>query len=261
MFFTCLSFFFRFSFFFLFSCFCSTFFFFCSRFWMLFSVGPFFWSLFMYLFFWKLCLVWTSFFSPLKNFSFYMLSLFFTKKQSFFFFLNGSFCIVLKKNVSCLLVLQRELSSFWASSKNRFVFERNQKFIDSFLNNILFEKPLFFQIFPLYALKPSPMQDLQKTFCHLSVFSNSFWKNIFFIPLFLFTKKNPLKSNWFSLLFLFTSSSCFVRSLCVVSLCLLSSLLLFSMKISRKKSCVLLFSFADFSKKDLFLFLFSILFH
>ena len=64
-------------------------------------------------------------------------------------------------------------SSFWVSSKNRFVFERNQKIIDFFVSILLFLKNIFL-IFPLFALKPSPMHDLQKTCCHLSVFSNSF---------------------------------------------------------------------------------------
>ena len=59
-----------------------------------------------------------------------------------------------------------------------------------------------------------------------------------------------------SLYFFFLIRSLFVSSRYVYS----SSLLLFSLKFSRKKSCVLLFSFADFSKKDV-PFSCSILFH
>ena len=82
------------------------------------------------------------------------------------------FCFFRDSSLFIILIFFYQ-SSFWASSKKRFVFERNQKIIDSFLNTILSEKH-FDLIFPLFAPKPSPMHDLQKTCCHLSVFSNSF---------------------------------------------------------------------------------------
>ena len=115
------------------------------------------------------------------------------------------------------------------------------------------------------------------------------FEKYFLYPLVSVQKKKPPTSNWFSLLFLFTSSSssCFVLSLCVFSLCLLSSLSLRLLKkIFRGKNLekwflqfshffypvvtcwtkvvftnklgrnILLFSFAKFSKKDLLFFFF-----
>ena len=43
-------------------------------------------------------------------------------------------------------------------------------------SKLFFLKNPFSWFKPLFALKLSPVHDLQKTFCHLSVFSNSFWK-------------------------------------------------------------------------------------
>ena len=76
---------------------------------------------------------------------------------------------------------------------------------------------------------------LKKTFCHFSVFSNSFFEKylVSFVSISsrLFKKtKTPHKSSQFSLRFLFSSSSSsswFVLSLCALSLCLHSLLLLF----------------------------------
>ena len=58
---------------------------------------------------------------------------------------------------------------------------------------------------------------------------NVFFLKISCISLFLSHKKKTLQNDWFSLLFLFTSSSWFVLSSCVLSLCLLSLLLLFQL--------------------------------
>ena len=101
--FACLSFFFRFFLLLFYSFVFSNIFLFCSRSWMFFSVGPFYWSLF-----WKLCLVWTSFFSPFKNFSFYILSLLHKKVMFFFWIVPFVLSLFFEETVSCLLVLQRE---------------------------------------------------------------------------------------------------------------------------------------------------------
>ena len=107
---------------------------------------------------------------------------------------------------------------------------------------------------------------LKKTFCHSSVFSKCFLKKcLLYHFVSVKKKKTPLKSNWFSLLFLFTSSSCFVLSLCVFSLCLLSSLLLLLLKKFRERKAwkwFLQFSlFLIFCCDVLFISLFLSFFH
>ena len=114
------------------------------------------------------------------------------------------------------------------------------------------------------------MHDLQKQVAIFCVFNVFLEKTCFFcLNLFVSGKKNVSK-NWFSLLFLFTSSSWFVLSLCVLSLCSLSLLLLFLLtKKMWQKSCVLLCSLAHFSPTNSFFFsgrssffhVFSVLFH
>ena len=91
---------------------------------------------------------------------------------SSFFLVRPMFSVFRDSSLLLILIFFYQ-SSFWASSKKRFVFERNQIIIDSFLNIILFDNP-FFPDFPLFAVKVSPMHDLQKLFCHLFVFSSTF---------------------------------------------------------------------------------------
>ena len=98
---------------------------------------------------------------------------------------------------------------------------RNQKVVDSCLIVVLFEKP-FFPDFSTFRYKTVSHAWSSKIVLPFVCVFEHFLKTIFFIPLFLF-KKTLLKRNWFSLLFLFTSSSsCSVLSSCVFSLCLLN---------------------------------------
>ena len=157
---------------------------------------------------WSLCFLTSSLpFFLKKNWNFSVVIFFFWRRKCFFFetlplsdfsrvfsSLRRHFslcfqCFLFFRDSSLFLILIFFYqSSFWVSSKKRFVFERNQKIIDSFLNNILFEKP-FFQIFPLFAIKPSSMHDLQKNNLPFVCVFKLFLKNIFFIPLFLWKKK------------------------------------------------------------------------
>ena len=122
---------------------------------------------------------------------------------------------------------------FWASSKNRFGFERNQKSLILFSTLPLSKN--FFLIVTTFRYKTAlhawSSKNILSFVCVFKLFSK-----IPSLSLSFCSKKKHLKSNWFSLLFLFTSSSCFVLSLCVFSLCLLSSLLLKTIFAKKKKN-------------------------
>ena len=141
--------------------------------------------------------------------------------------------------------------------------EKVQKIIDPFLDIILFEKPFFLIVLPLFAIKMFFHAWSSKTFCHLLVFSNFFEKYLclslcffFFHFCLCFQKKiSHLKSKWFSLLCPFTSSSWFVRSLCVFSLCLLFLVATLLVENFREKNLVSYCSPSQIFPRKIFLFL------
>ena len=117
--------------------------------------------------------------------------------------------------------------------------------------SIIFLKKRFYWVSSFFAFKCVFPCMIFKLFLPFSAFSISFWKISCFFCLNLFVSVQKKKLfwkviDWFSLLFLFTSSR-FVLSLCVLSLCLLSLLLLIQLtKNGSKITCVLVFSFAQF---------------
>ena len=111
---------------------------------------------------------------------------------SFFLVCPMFFCFVRESSWSLFLNFFCQ-SSLWASYKNRFVFEKVQKIIDPFLDIILFEKPFFLIVLPLFAIKLFFHAWSSKTSCHLHAFSKLFLKNIYFILLFLVKKKKASK--------------------------------------------------------------------
>ena len=243
-------------------CFSFTFFFSTPCFLICFSPSPFlsilflFWNILLFSFWsWSLCFLTSlQFFLHLRlcflaqtnskfsvvNFSMTKMSVFsnppviwiFSRvfsslRRHFSFFVQ---CFLFFRDSSLLLILIFFYhSSLWSSSKNRFDFEKSKESLILF-SILFFLKNRFPDFLNTFRHKTTPPCIIfKKHFANCLCFQtlSFFGKNVFFIPLFLFKKKTPQKSNWFSLLFLFTSASCFVLSLCVFSLCLLSSLLLF----------------------------------
>ena len=150
----------------------------------------------------------------------------------------------------------------WASSKNRFDFERNQKIIDSCLNIILFEKKHFFFDFSLFAIKPSPIHDLQKTFSICLCFQTLFG-NYLLYPVVSVEKKNASKKELilftFSLYFFLLFRSLFVCLLVMFALLVVTLLIekMFAKKNLEKwllQFSTFLLSCCDVLKNKLFLY-------
>ena len=147
--------------------------------------------------------------------------------------------------------------SFITLLKKSFCFweKVQKKIIDSFLNIILFEKRIFLNFNHFSLLNCFSCMIFKNILPFCLCFQTLFWNNIFFIPLFLW-KKNASKSKRFSLLCLFTSSSWFVRSLCVFSLCLLFLVVTLLIETFREKNLVSYCSPSQIFPRKIFLFLF-----
>ena len=103
-----------------------------------------------------------------------------------------------------------------------FCFRKKSKNHWFFSQNYSFWKTLFPDLNHFSLSNCLPCMIFKKHFAICLCFQTLFEKYLLY-PFFLLKKKPLLKSNWFSVLFLFpSSSSCFVLSLCVFSLCSLS---------------------------------------